>query len=327
MGMRSCVTTGINICPPFQGLSVTGGDRAPSVLPPAKSVIEDEMRRNTFWICTLSCSDSFFQLTVICIAYCLDRQLGAGNGWAMNIDDLDIHQLFPLRGDQWEHGVSTHPVHQDPIADGVILQELVLPPARQYSHSPDALRVFPDAQTDPFIMFSKTAMLMCRVKNFCLRFKSLRYSGDPSTLLPEGLRETSGPGPNSLCLRETPAFIQLDEQIQIVKSSFPPYMKHVMRDGRLDMYTYLSWNLVHLCVPRSSHVLSIIDVGRSAQIHLHEPFASPGNRSCTSALSILTASRAIVDLLHTVTSTSYDVSLLDTCAFVRHGALLEFVLY
>lgn len=35
----------------------------------------------------------------------MDRQTGAGNGWAMNIDDLDIQQLLPLRHDQWEQGV------------------------------------------------------------------------------------------------------------------------------------------------------------------------------------------------------------------------------
>lgn len=54
----------------------------------------------------------------------------------------------------------------------------------------------------------------------------------------------------------------------------------------------------------------------SAQIHLHEPFAKPGSDQCTSALAILTASRAIVDSLHVITSTSFDVSLLDTMAFV-----------
>ena len=51
----------LNVCPPFQGLSATDGanDRPPSTLPPAKSVIQDELRRNAFWLGMFSTFEIF----------------------------------------------------------------------------------------------------------------------------------------------------------------------------------------------------------------------------------------------------------------------------
>jgi len=46
------------------------------------------MRRNTFWL-----------------AYATDRTTSIGNGWAFGIDDEDVAQLLPVRGDQFEQGV------------------------------------------------------------------------------------------------------------------------------------------------------------------------------------------------------------------------------
>lgn len=54
----------------------------------------------------------------------------------------------------------------------------------------------------------------------------------------------------------------------------------------------------------------------STQIHLHEPYSKPGSSSCQSALKIITAARAIVDLLHSISSSSFDVSLTDIYPFV-----------
>ncbi|GJE87922.1 Zn(II)2Cys6 transcription factor [Phanerochaete sordida] len=264
MTMRACVTMALHSCPPFIGLSATPTERPPSVLPPARSVHEDELRRNNFWI-----------------AYSLDRQAGAGHAWPMNIDDLDISQLFPLRQDQWEQGV------------------MVLANDRQFSHARNALTVYPPEQTDPFIMYTKASMLMSRVKNFCLRFRQMQFAGDPAVRIPDSQPELPGPGPNSGSIRDSPAFVELNQTIQLMKASFPPSMKTVIKDGKLDLYTYGAWNIVYL-----------------AQIHLHEPFARPGYQSCTSAFAILTAARAVVDLLHTITSTSYDVSLVDTWPYL-----------
>lgn len=33
--------------------------------------------------------------------------MGTGNGWASSLDDQDVCQLLPLRGDQFEQGVHT----------------------------------------------------------------------------------------------------------------------------------------------------------------------------------------------------------------------------
>ena len=54
----------------------------------------------------------------------------------------------------------------------------------------------------------------------------------------------------------------------------------------------------------------------SAQILLHEPHAKIGDVNCQSARRTLAASRAIVELMHAITGTNYDVSLLDLQPFV-----------
>lgn len=86
--MRLSVPLGLNMCPPFH--SITKSERPPSILPPARTVIEDETRRNAFWL-----------------AYATERQHGLGNGWALSMDDQDVTQLLPVRGDQFLQGVST----------------------------------------------------------------------------------------------------------------------------------------------------------------------------------------------------------------------------
>ena len=55
----------------------------------ARTVVEDETRRNSFWL-----------------AYATERQYGCGNGWALFLDDQDVSQLLPVRGDHFERGAS-----------------------------------------------------------------------------------------------------------------------------------------------------------------------------------------------------------------------------
>jgi hypothetical protein len=85
--LRVCLPLGLNVCPPFH--SISNSVRPVSILPQARSVIEDETRRNAFWL-----------------AYALERQHGSGNGWALSLDDGDISQLLPVRGDQFDAGVN-----------------------------------------------------------------------------------------------------------------------------------------------------------------------------------------------------------------------------
>ena len=84
---RHVLPLGMNVCPPFH--SIARVLRAPSIIPPAKTVIGDETRRNTFWL-----------------AYCVERLYSAGNGWAMSLDDQDVSQLLPVTNEQFEQGVS-----------------------------------------------------------------------------------------------------------------------------------------------------------------------------------------------------------------------------
>jgi hypothetical protein len=56
------------------------------LLPPAESWIEEEMRRNAFWL-----------------AYSLDRTFAIGSTFA--IDYNDVGQFLPIRGDFFDNGV------------------------------------------------------------------------------------------------------------------------------------------------------------------------------------------------------------------------------
>ena len=55
---------------------------------------------------------------------------------------------------------------------------------------------------------------------------------------------------------------------------------------------------------------------RRAHILLHEPHAKPDVITCPSARKTLTAARAIVELMYMLSSTNYDVTLLDLQPFV-----------
>lgn len=81
------VPLGLNICPPFHSIAKTV--RPPSILLPARTIVEDETRRNSFWL-----------------AYATERQHGCGNGWALFLDDQDVSQLLPVKSDQFEQGAS-----------------------------------------------------------------------------------------------------------------------------------------------------------------------------------------------------------------------------
>ncbi|KAF7791287.1 hypothetical protein EIP86_002301 [Pleurotus ostreatoroseus] len=274
---RLCVPCALNVCPPFHGIAASQpfNSKPPTILPSAKTVIEDEVRRNTFWI-----------------AYSMERQQGAGNGWAMNLEDRDVAQLLPLKLEQFVKGT------------------LVLPPSRQWSNDKDVIANHREDQTDSFILYVKCGMLISRVKNFNLRFKSLAYQGDPSVLPPVTSPLTNGL--ENFNPKETRAFRDIDELLNSFKSSFPSEMKSPMTDDKLDPYLYSTLNMVNL-----------------AQILLHEPFARPGSYACISAYKILSSSRAIVELLHQVSSTSYDISSLDLypflCWFMAGRVLVRFL--
>ncbi|OBZ79584.1 hypothetical protein A0H81_00861 [Grifola frondosa] len=273
LSLRYAVPCGLNVCPPFN--SITEIVPAPALIPPASSVIEDEMRRNTFWV-----------------AYMMERNFGSVNGFAMMLDDTDICQLLPLRGDLYEQGA------------------LVSSAERQWSHDREVLLVHPEEQTDSFILNVKAAMLLSKVKEFNLRFRSKCYIGDLSVVPafgPNGVHSTEAPEAN-----KAPAFIELDRLVSSFKPSFPHHFKDPVANGMVDTSLYTACTTACL-----------------AAIILHEPHAMVGRATCIHSCKILIAARTILDLLYSVSATSFDLSLLGLfpmiCWFMAGRVLVRFL--
>ncbi|KAJ6575219.1 hypothetical protein B0H19DRAFT_1127724 [Mycena capillaripes] len=270
--LRIAVPLGLNVCPPFH--SITHSVRPASIILPAHTVVEDEARRNVFWL-----------------AYCTERLHGCANGWAMSLDDDDISQLLPVRGDHFENGV------------------LVTPPDRQWAHTRDLLLVHPDKQTDSFVLYVKAVMIISKVKTFNLRFRAKHFFGDATVMSPHN--EQSNPL-DPIDPRGSPAFIELDNIAQSFRSSFPSHMRQPIVGNVVDQHLYAASTM--------SYVATIL---------LHDPHANVRRSGCISALKILTAARSILDLAYAVCSTSFDVTLLDPfcsyCWFIAGRVLVRFL--
>ncbi|KAF9460797.1 hypothetical protein BDZ94DRAFT_1265146 [Collybia nuda] len=269
--MRLSVPLGLNMCPPFH--SITKSERPPSILPPARTVIEDETRRNAFWL-----------------AYATERQHGCGNGWALSLDDLDVSQLLPLRGDQYEQGT------------------LVTPHERQWAHTRDLLLVHPEKQTDSFILYIKGTIMISQVKTFNLRFRARHFAESVTVASIYNLPQPAEP----IDPRGSPAFIELDHIVSSFRASFPSHLRNPINDNVVDNHLYTACLMPHV-----------------ATIVLHDPHADVRQSGCISALKILTAARAILDLIYNVWSTSFDITLLDSfcsfCWFVGGRVLVRFL--
>ena len=83
LSLRMCVPLALNVSPPFH--SIYASTRAPSLLPPPETPVEEEMRRNLFWL-----------------IYVMERCHSAAHGWAMSLEDKDIAQVLPLREEDFE---------------------------------------------------------------------------------------------------------------------------------------------------------------------------------------------------------------------------------
>ncbi|KAI0080279.1 hypothetical protein K474DRAFT_1590244 [Panus rudis PR-1116 ss-1] len=245
--LRIAIPCGLNVCPPFHSIQDTV--RPPSIIPPAKTVFEDEIRRNTFWL-----------------AYATERQMGTGNGWALSLDDQDICQLMPLRFDQLEQGV------------------LVYPAQRQWSHDKDLLLKNKDDQVDSFILYIKATIILSRVKVFNLRFKGKHYVGDASVISPNN--SPAGEPPDRFDIQEAPAFQELDHIITNFKTLFPPHLKNPLSGPTIDPYLYITHLMVHLaCIilhephsqignPHCSHADKILRASRAIVNQMYETNAT-----------------------------------------------------
>ncbi|KAJ7103426.1 hypothetical protein B0H15DRAFT_812191 [Mycena belliarum] len=204
--LRISVPLGLNVCPPFH--SITHSVRPASIISPAHTVVEDEMRRNVFWL-----------------AYCTERLHGASNGWALSLDDESISQLLPVRGDQFEQGV------------------LVTPPDRQWAHTRDLLLVHPDGQTDSFVLYIKGVMLISKVKTFNLRFRARHFSGDPSVMSPHA--EYFNPL-EPIDPRGGSAFVELDNIASLFHSSLPSHLRSPIVANVVDQHLYATCLMPHV---------------------------------------------------------------------------------
>ncbi|KDQ63649.1 hypothetical protein JAAARDRAFT_148211 [Jaapia argillacea MUCL 33604] len=255
LSLRGAVTAGLSSCPPFHTIAKT--TRPLSIIPRAATVIEDEMRRNAFWL-----------------AYAIERLHGCGNGWALSLDDLDVSQLLPVRGDVFQQG------------------SLVLPQERQWSHSRDLFLTHPEDQTDSFVLYIKAVMLLSRIKSFNLRFRARHYAGDPATMSPPPVPGSSAP--QRFDPRTTPGFVELDTLAAKFRPSFPREYSDPIIMNTVDPHLYTACLVPYVAI-----------------ILLHEPHAMVENAACISACKILAAARDILNLIYAITATSYDISLLD----------------
>ncbi|CAE6522064.1 unnamed protein product [Rhizoctonia solani] len=144
---------------------------------------------------------------------------------------------------------------------------------RQSLESPDVLlRHLPEV-TDGFTLYIKGAILVSKTKSFNLR---IRYKY-----------------PDVADIREVPEFHQLEQLVVSFRKSFPQnYNSPIVQSPRgLDTHVH------------AAHTISYF-----AMVLLHEKLANFYSPNCPSAPKIVAAARAIINLMYTVCSTSYDIT-------------------
>jgi hypothetical protein len=121
--------------------------------------------------------------------------------------------------------------------------------------------------------------------------------------------------------RGAAAFIELDHIASSFRASFPPHLRNPIKDSIVDsqLYTACLMPLVYVSV---LNLLFMSYHNCRAIVVLHDPHAEVRASGCLSALKILTAARAILDLVYAIQSTSYDITLLDTFCIVGYHFLL-----
>ncbi|KAG2118422.1 hypothetical protein DEU56DRAFT_837880 [Suillus clintonianus] len=207
--LRVAIPLGLNICPPFRSLHKSSPTM--SIIPPPRTPIEDETRRNTFWL-----------------AYAVDRQHGSGTGWALSLDDDDIAQVFPVTTEQFELGI---PVNYN---------------VRQWCHVREAVLFHPPDITDSFTLYIKSTMLLSFIKNFNHRYKIKSNLGD-TRFLPARNFATQGYG-DQPDMRSSPAFLELDQLLVSFRSSFPSNLKDPFRNGLVDSHLYTTFLTAHVSI-------------------------------------------------------------------------------
>lgn len=236
--LRSCLPMGLNVSTPFNPIAPINAP--PSLLPSPQTILEEELRRNAFWLGACALLGANYH-TEVPTAYALERTMGAGHGWALMLDDQDITQLLPMRGEDFDAMVCFSAYISSPVDRG-LYQRPVPPQGRQLAQDADVLiRHSPD-QTDPFILYIKACMLLSRVKMFHVRFRTKYYTGDPSTFIvgADGRRSPASD------IRKTPAFVETVQLVYDFQSSIPPQYKRPMQDGVVNAHLFMACTAPHL---------------------------------------------------------------------------------
>ncbi|KAG8929574.1 hypothetical protein FRC01_004108 [Tulasnella sp. 417] len=166
---------------------------------------------------------------------------------------------------------------------------------RQRLASPNCLFSHPPLLTSPFSLLIKSVNLLSRVKAFNIRFRN-KYADDLPSIDP----------------RSTSDFLELDDLIERFKTSWPKEYKDggVSEDGKVDPTLYLAAMLPSV-----------------ATILLHDPHADMASSDCASAKKIQEAIGSIMGSIYKITSTSFDIMLLDHfssfCWFLAGAALIR----
>ncbi|KAF9270315.1 hypothetical protein L218DRAFT_1012136 [Marasmius fiardii PR-910] len=204
--LRLLVPLGLNVCPPF--LSLSKSSRSEPVVPAARTVIEDETRRNTFWL-----------------AYAIEQCHGCSSGWANSLNDQDVFQLLPVTDEQFQRA------------------DLVPPSIRQWSHSRDLLLSHTGGQSDPFTLYIKSIILASKVKSFNLRFRARHFAGDESFVSVNGIG-TSEP----VDVRKSLSFTELDRVVSNFISTFPQHLQTPIKHGVVDCTLVPALAVPHLAM-------------------------------------------------------------------------------
>ena len=128
-------------------------------------------------------------------------------------------------------GYAMLPRHRIPATSltGRLLQILVLPEDRQWSYAPDLLQTHPENQTDSFILYVKSAILLSRVKTFNLRSTGKFYTA---------MNSMTAIHPQEFDPRNSPEFQELDRLVHNFRQSFPAQFKSPVNNDGLDPYLY-----------------------------------------------------------------------------------------
>lgn len=120
---------------------------------------------------------------------------------------------------------------------------LVLAEERQWFHDPHILLAHPEGQTDSFILMIKASIILSRVKNFNLRYRSRYFAKDleytPTANIPI-------PGSNMVDPRSTPAFIEVNSLASNFRSSFPPDLRNPINGNVVDIHLFTACTIPHM---------------------------------------------------------------------------------